>query len=238
LSFQIDQLNLQNSELKDRVNQLEAENKRLKEENRKLLEMQSSSSFLLATDPVVIQAQSPPLTPPMQTSPPLTPTSSSEESTSFDLFSEDYSDDLFTSNWASDFPSKIPFTFMAVFFCLLLFYPSSLVQQPLPSTPTSFVEQKPTVIPPQTQSISQGFNGRHLLTADQEPELESISRDRNNSRPQAKKTVLTMEDVLNDELTFTDTPILEGIKESYRLEANFTTRLPLLISNHSISISF
>jgi cell division protein FtsB len=249
LSVQIDQLNAENSELKERVDHLETENKRLKDENRKLLELQTNSHTLLAisTEPLAPAVTllsplspvitSPPMTPQFQVSPPETPSTSSEESTSFDLFSED--SDLFASEWASDFP-KIPYTFMAVFFCLLLFYPSSMVQFPKqPVNHTTFVVYPP-VLPIQTVPNSNGYNGhRHLLTADQETnELENEYRERNESR-HSPKTVLTMDDVLNDEMKITDSAtITEGSKENYILEINNTASFPLLISNHSISFSY
>jgi len=274
LSVQIDQLNQQNSELKERVNQLESENKLLKEENRKLLDQMQYSSFsnlypsslnspLPTLDPSPINnsnhnvQQSPPLTPSLsQISPPLTPTTSSEESTSFDIFSEDYSDDLFNSDWTTDFPSSnIPFTFMAVFLCLLLFYPSSMVNQPSLATttnPSAFVEhhqRSQPVIPSvqQDQVVSLGFSGRQLLTAtdQQEPELDKsvVYTDRNYSRHTTGKTFLTMEDVLNDELKIVETAgfVEKVIKDRYSSwEANVTGHhsLPLLICNQSISLQF
>jgi len=126
--------------------------------------------------------------PTISQSPPFTPTSSDD---SFDLFSED----IFNPDWSNP---KVPFGFLAIFFCLLLFSPSSMVHQPLlpgnsqvlyPSeTPNPVFPMNPSETPKPVFTLY-----RHLLNSPQ---------DRTNymcSDSSTSGTIITIEDVLEDE---------------------------------------
>jgi len=193
LSSQIDQLNQYNSELNDRVNQLESENKRLKEENLKLMEYSSNSLPLPTPSSDPDSFLSSPLsdTPPLSQSPPLTPPSS-EDSSSFDLFSEDYTDNLFSPDWSS-LTSK--YTFMAIFCCLLLFIPFSSNTYPVipQSTPIQYDS-----VPAQISEKNIPFSGnRRILN---KPEENSAFCFGASTWNYTTKGFITIDDVLNDEL--------------------------------------
>jgi hypothetical protein len=200
LSTQIDQLNQYNSELMDRVNQLESENKRLKEENSKLMELSNSlPPNLFSSLPLT---DTPPLSQSPQLSPPLTPPSS-EDSSSFDLFSEDYTDNLFSPDWSS-LTSK--FTFMAVFFCLVFFVPYSPDYPVLPqSTPIQY-DYVPVQLPVKNLPSLPEYrrNPRHILNAPEDNIISFGSTCTGNYTTTTKdsNTLYTIVDVLNDELNF------------------------------------
>jgi len=249
LAVKNDQLNQHNSQLQERLLQLELENKKLKEENRKLLELKNSSSSSLLPYPIV--PSSPVIS---QSSTPSTPTSSSDDS-NFDHFSEDdlfQSDDLFKSDWTIHLPSNVTYTFMAVFFCLIFFFPSTtMVERSLPqSTPT--VTLQTGNYEPHVSKIgnsdkshvnSLGFSPRRNLLTTEESLWNSLGLDvyeGNSSRTNVMKVkvaFITIEDVLNDELSIKQTEIIEGIKEIDYLELqNVTTSIPFVISNRSRKI--
>jgi hypothetical protein len=231
LSGQIDQLTFQNTDLlernaqlEDRVNQLESDNKRLVEENRLLKELYQSNST--STSPLSLsntldeQVSSPPLTP-----------NSSEESTSLDLFnSEDYSDDLFSNDWQY-VDSKVPFAFLAVFFCLFFFFPTSILYPPqIPNTMSSPNSEMSSpspqfvYVPPSLQVYPS--NRRNLLMFD-EADKPSLRNDWNCSST-SSRSIHTMDDVIKDELSE---------KEPFRIlirENSTLISFPPQTSNHSL----
>jgi len=204
LSVQIDQLNQHNTELMERVSLLEAENKRLKEENRQMIDFYNQRAMTppsstsppepsLSLSDVLLNQPSPPLTPTSSD-----PGSSEDSSSSFDIFnSEDISDDIFTNDWQS--MSKFPIGFMAVFFCLLLFFPSSMFQPAvIPNTVPPSPEQKTVKDVPVVQSKPVGIGRqRYLLNTEADQPINSNNEWNTSSK---SLSYISIEDVLNDEM--------------------------------------
>jgi len=240
LSSQIDQLTLQNNELNERVHQLETENNALKAENKRYQEFMSNLPIQpqfseYTTNCTPPQPDSPSSQPdsPLESqssiisqSPPLTPTSS-EESNSFDLFSEVLSDDIFSSDW-STLSAKVPFPLFTIFFCLILFSPSSMVR-PLPQNPNY-----PNTIPPASESPSPAFN-RHLLNTPQDV-TNSSSDSYDWSSYSSTSGIISIEDVLEDEFRELQSHVKFGhIENTTIVEKNyFNTNSTYILSSYAI----
>jgi hypothetical protein len=239
LSIQIDHLNQYNSELIERVNQLETDNKRLKEENQKLIQTLYSSSYSSSShsqppsdsyssdEPTNPTSSSSP-SPPLYQSPPLTPPSS-EDSSSFDLFPED-TDGLFSSDWSSSINYK--YTFMAIFCCLLLsFLPLSSLDYPvMPKSTTMIIPSTPSPIqydPVENRPSSFGYS-RNLLKVNPNDVYSFNSEPSVSGNVSSKGGFITIEDVLNDELNGIG---LVSIKNHGLNSENGTLAVPLVISN-------
>jgi len=198
LSTQIEHLNQQNTELIDRVNQLEAENKRLQEENQKLMNFYGSSSLDSS-----LENYNPP-SPPLSQSPPAN--TSSEESV--DIFSEDLTDNY--SDWSA-FSSKVPFTLFTVFCCLLLFYPfNGLSSSTSPMTIQSDISESKITIGLLLNDRLARFNSYHrkLLNDKQKlvihcEDFSQLIQNNNTDTRTRPKSLLTIEDVLTEELNST-----------------------------------
>jgi len=201
LSTAIEHLNQQNTELIDRINQLEAENKKLQEENHLLMNFSGTNSMINLDHS--LSTYSPP-SPPLSQSP-LANTSSEE---SVDLFSEDFTDNYL--DW-STFTSTVPFTLFTVFCCLLLFYPYT------GSSPTksAITEATASIGLSMNDRLTQ-FNSYHRKLLNDKHRYYKIDLfDQpyedfsNNLTPNPVSTVrctppisfLTIEDVLNEELS-------------------------------------
>jgi len=207
LSTQIEHLNQQNTELIDRVHQLEAENKRLQEENRTLMNFYESSSINNLDQP--LETYNPP-SPPLCQSPPAN--TSSEESV--DLFSEDITDNY--SDWSA-FSSKVPFTLFTVFCCLLLFYPFS------GSSPTFPPEISEATVPIGATIIERvrprinSYHRKLLNEKRRNQPYEGISPPiQNSTDTRTRPKLITIEDVLNEESKFI--PISVTIQSLTKME--------------------
>jgi len=194
------------------------------------MEMYSSNSLMITDLPSFPpQYQSPPLaeSPPLSPSPPLSQSPPSSEESSFDLFSEDYSENFFP-DWS--LPTK--YTFMAIFFCLALSILPFSVDYPV-MTPKATPIQYGTPIqydsPVATPSSGNNVPGsRNLLTFDKE---NTYSFDR-SSLGNFSKDFITIEDVLNEELKDNHNQgITLSIKDSFVCQENGTMALPLVLSN-------
>jgi len=207
LSTAIEHLNQENTELMDRVNQLETENKKLQEENRLLMNFCGTTSMINSDHP--LETYNPPPSPPLSLSPPAN--TSSEESVDQSLLSEDFTDNY--SDW-STFTSTVPFTLFTVFCCLLLFYPYT------GSSPakSAITEATAPIGLPMNDRLTR-FNSYHrkLLNDkrlyykidlfDQQPYEDFSVNLIPNSTETRPKFFLTIEDVLNEELS---TPLVSG----------------------------
>jgi len=206
-----------NAQLQERLQQLELENIKLKEENRKLLELSQSS-------------------PPPQSSPPLNSTSCSDDSSNFEI--DIFEDELFFS---SDWTMNNPYILKAVFFCLLFFLPSTMVERSLPQSTPALNQHTTNNESPLSKGNSAG--GSHVASLGLPPRRNLFTTDSlcnslgfevnegNSSTSNLMKVevaFITIEDVLNDELSIKQTDYLEL--------QNVTTSIPFVISNHSFQI--
>jgi len=223
LTVKITQLNQQNVELFNRVIQLETENYRLQEENRQLQLLNYSNVTNIPASPATSVVEQPPSPNPVvefvsnssddehsSTSENSCPVLSPSEETPEDFTT--FEDSLFGDTiWSFDSNLSRPFTLTltAVFFCMLLFFPSLSFTNTFPGNNHSQEEKHvhsttspENVIEPSNKMTNQNIPinplHRNLL------EKSASSKDNQSPWPldpqsNSHTSILTMDDVIEDE---------------------------------------